>query len=32
MRVWIDRHKITIIARDGLPVEDSGPHVAVLLH
>ena len=32
MRVWIDRHKITIVARDGLPVEDSGPHVAVLLH
>lgn len=32
MRVWIDRHKITIVARDGLPVQDSGPHFAVLLH
>jgi FtsP/CotA-like multicopper oxidase with cupredoxin domain len=32
MRVWIDRHELTIVARDGLPVEDSGPHVAVLLH
>ena len=32
MRVWADRHNMTIVARDGLPVQDSGPHVAVLLH
>ena len=29
MRVWADRHKMTIVARDGLPVEDNGPHVVL---
>ena len=32
LRVWVDRHRMTIVARDGLPVQDSGPHVAILLH
>jgi hypothetical protein len=32
LRVWVDRHRVTIVARDGLPVAPSGPHVAVLVH
>merc|ERR1719494_1238079 len=26
LRVWIDRHRFTVVAKDGIPVEPQGPH------
>eukprot|EP01065_Artemidia_motanka_P035079 TRINITY_DN43000_c0_g1_i1.p1 TRINITY_DN43000_c0_g1~~TRINITY_DN43000_c0_g1_i1.p1 ORF type:complete len:749 (+),score=225.39 TRINITY_DN43000_c0_g1_i1:50-2296(+) len=29
MRFWVDRHNVTIVARDGLPTKPNGPHIAI---
>ena len=31
LRIWVDDHDLTVVARDGLSVRPSGPHKAVLM-
>eukprot|EP00475_Leptophrys_vorax_P021128 TRINITY_DN28873_c0_g1_i1.p1 TRINITY_DN28873_c0_g1~~TRINITY_DN28873_c0_g1_i1.p1 ORF type:complete len:795 (-),score=140.61 TRINITY_DN28873_c0_g1_i1:118-2478(-) len=32
LRFWIDRHNVTIVAKDGVKIVPDGPHIAVLLN
>lgn len=32
LAVWVDRHNLTVVTKDGLPVEPSGPHEAWVLN
>jgi len=32
LRFWIDRHTFMVVARDGLPIEPTGPHNAIVLN